>query len=255
MAPACCKVLVLGGTADANALAARLAADGFDAMLSYAGRTENPKVPPIPFRVGGFGGIAGLAAFLKAGGFSHLIDATHPFAAQMSSHAVAAAAEAGVPLLALERPPWMAQPGDNWSEVETLVQAAEVLGETPRRVFLAIGRLHLDAFASQPQHSYLVRLVDPPQGDLPLPDIEVVVARGPFDLAGDLAMLRAFRADVVVAKNAGGPAAYAKIAAARELGIPVILQRRPEVPQRPVVESVNAVMDWLVHGVASLRGV
>lgn len=255
MPPVRSKILVLGGTADANALAARLAADGFEAMLSYAGRTENPKVPPIPFRVGGFGGVAGLTAFLKGGGFSHLIDATHPFAAQMSGHAVAAAAEAGVALLALERPPWVAQPGDNWSEVETLAQAAETLGETPRRVFLAIGRLHLDAFAGQPQHSYLVRLVDPPQGELPLPDIEVVVARGPFDLAGDLGMLRRFRAEVIVAKNAGGPAAYAKIAAARELGIPVILQRRPEVPQRLTVDSVEAVMDWLAHGAASLRGV
>lgn len=255
MPPVRSKILVLGGTADANALAARLAADGFDAMLSYAGRTENPKVPPIPFRVGGFGGVAGLVSFLKAGGFSHLIDATHPFAAQMSGHAFAAAAEAGVALLALERPPWERQPGDNWIEVETLAQAAEALGETPSRVFLAIGRLHLDAFAGQQQHSYLVRLIDPPQGGLPLPDIEVVVARGPFDLAGDLAMLRRFRADVIVAKNAGGPAAYAKIAAARELGIPVILQRRPLVPQRPIVDSVDAVMDWLAHGAASLRGV
>jgi precorrin-6A/cobalt-precorrin-6A reductase len=242
------RVLVLGGTADANRLAQALAgAASIDAVLSYAGRTDNPTPPPIRWRVGGFGGIDGLVDYLRAEKIDRVVDATHPFAAQMSAHAVAACERASVPLLALERSPWQRAPGDHWIEVDDLEAAAEVFGAAPRRVFLGIGRMHLKTFAAHPQHVYLVRLVDPPRAPLPLPDAEVIVARGPFDRASDRAMLTNFRAEFVVAKNAGGDAASAKIEAARDLALPVVMVRRPFVPARDSVETVEQVMRWLGH--------
>jgi precorrin-6A/cobalt-precorrin-6A reductase len=241
------RVLILGGTADANRLAEAVANDPrIDAVLSYAGRTENPAPPPIAWRVGGFGGIDGLKHYLVAEKIARVVDATHPFAAQMSAHAVAACA-AAVPLLALERPPWRRAPGDHWIEVDDLPAAAEALGAVPRRVFLGIGRLHLEIFAAHSQHAYLVRLVDPPRAALPLRDAEVIVARAPFDRAGDRAMLTKFRADIIVAKNAGGNSASAKIEAARELALPVVMIRRPFIPARETVEALAEVLRWLGH--------
>jgi precorrin-6A/cobalt-precorrin-6A reductase len=240
--------LILGGTADANALAAAIAGDPrLDPILSYAGRTENPKRPPIACRVGGFGGVDGLVDYLRNEKIDRVIDATHPFAAQMSAHAMDACAAAAVPLLALERPPWHRLPSDHWIEVDDFAAAAEALDAAPRRVFLGIGRTQLAPFAGHPQHFYLVRLVDPPRAPLPL-QAEVVVARGPFDLAGDGAMLRDYRIDIVVARDAGGSSASAKIEAARELRLPVVMVRRPFIPAREKVESVAEVLRWLGHG-------
>ena len=243
------RVLILGGTADANRLAQAVANDPrIDAVLSYAGRTENPTLPPIAWRLGGFGGVAGLVDYLRAENIVRVVDATHSFAAQMSAHAVAACAVAGVPLLALERPPWQRMPGDHWIEVDDLKAAAEALGTAPRRVFLGIGRLHLKTFAAHSQHAYLVRLVDPPRAPLPLPGAEVIVARGPFDRAGDRAMLTNYRADIIVAKNAGGDSTSAKIEAARDLALPVVMVRRPFIPAREKVDTVAEVLRWLGHG-------
>jgi precorrin-6A/cobalt-precorrin-6A reductase len=243
------RVLILGGTADANRLAAAIADDPrIDAVLSYAGRTENPTPPPIAWRVGGFGGIDGMVDYLRAENIARVVDATHPFAAQISAHAIAACAAAGVPLLALERPPWSRAPGDRWIEVDDLKAAADALGAAPRRVFLGIGRLRLQTFAAQPQHAYLVRLVDPPRAPLPLTDAEVIVARGPFDRAGDRAMLTDYRAEIVVARNAGGASASAKIEAARDLALPVVMVRRPLIQARQTVETVAEVLRWLGHG-------
>jgi precorrin-6A/cobalt-precorrin-6A reductase len=242
------RVLILGGTADANRLAEAVASDPhIDAVLSYAGRTENPKPPPIAWRVGGFGGIDGLKHYLLAEKIARVVDATHPFAAQMSAHAVAACAAVSVPLLALERPPWQRAPGDKWIEVDDLAAAAEALGVAPRRVFLGIGRLHLETFAAHPQHAYLVRLVDPPRAPLPLREVEVIVARGPFDLASDRAMLAKNRTEIIVAKNAGGNSASAKIGAAHALALPVVMVRRPFIPAREKVETVAEVLRWLGH--------
>jgi precorrin-6A/cobalt-precorrin-6A reductase len=242
------RVLILGGTADANRLAVAVANNPrVDAVLSYAGRTENPTRPPISWRVGGFGGIDGLVAYLRAENIVRVVDATHPFAAQISTHAIAACAAASVPLLALERPPWQRAPGDRWIEVDDLAAAAEALGAAPRRVFLGIGRQYLQTFAAHPQHAYLVRLVDPPRAPLPLPDAEVIVARGPFDRAGDRAMLANYRAEIVVARNAGGDSASAKIEAARDLALPVVMVRRPFIPARETVETAAEVLRWLDH--------
>ena len=251
------RVLILGGTTEANQLVALLANDTrFDAVLSYAGRTERPTPPLIRWRVGGFGGVDGLTKYLRDQKIARVVDATHPFAAQMSAHAIAACAIVGVPLLALERLSWPRMAGDRWSEVDDFVAAAEALGTSPRRVFLGIGRMQLAPFASHPQHFYLVRLVDPPRGPLPLRDAEVIVARGPFALAGDRAILIDHRIDIVVARNAGGDAAYAKIEAARDLGLPVVMVRRPLIPAREKVESVTDVLRWLGHDLAPTeRGV
>jgi precorrin-6A/cobalt-precorrin-6A reductase len=242
------RVLILGGTADANRLAEAVVNDPhIDAVLSYAGRTDNPTLPPIPWRVGGFGGVDGLVDYLRAQNIARVVDATHPFAAQMSAHAVAACAVAGVPLLGLERPPWQRAAGDHWIEVDDLEAAADALGSVPQRVFLGIGRLHLKTFAERPQHSYLVRLVDPPRGPLPFPNAEVIVARGPFKRGADRAMLANYRAEIVVAKNAGGDSASAKIEAARDLALPVVMVRRPFIPVRETAETVAEVLRWLGH--------
>lgn len=249
------RLLLLGGTTEASRLAAALAGAQIPALFSYAGRTEAPLAQPLPMRVGGFGGVTGLTAFLRAEVITHVIDATHPFAAQMSRNAIAACAEAGVPLCAFERAPWVAQPGDRWTHVPDIAAAVAALPEAPARVFLAIGKQTLEAFAAKPQHHYLLRLVDPPQAPLPLPRAEAVIARGPFDAAGDEALLRAHAITHIVAKNAGGAGAAAKLIAARTLGLPVILIDRPALPAREVRDSIAGVFDWLsAHGVTP-RGV
>lgn len=227
-------------------MARALAEAGVDAIYSYAGRTESPVAQPLPVRVGGFGGVAGLVPYLRAERITHLIDATHPFAAQMSRNAVEACAEADVALVALEREPWQAHEGDCWTHVADLAGAVAALGVDPRRVFLAIGRQTLDAFAVAQQHHYLLRLVDPPTDPLPLRQAEAVIARGPFDVAGDRALLSDHRIEVIVAKNAGGSGAEAKLVAARELGLPVVLIDRPKVPDRRVLRTVPEVMAWLI---------
>ena len=204
-------------------------------------------------RIGGFGGAEGLAQYLRAEGFSHVVDATHPFAAQISRNAAAACAATGTRLIALQRPEWLPGPGDDWQAVADIPAAVAALPDAPARVFLAIGRQTLDAFAARPQHDYLLRLVDPPEGPLPLPRARVVVARGPFDLAGDMDLLREHAISHLVAKNAGGTGARAKLDAARTLGLPVVMIARPAMPACPVTASVAGVLDWLAHG-ATARG-
>lgn len=221
-------------------------------MLSYAGRTEAPRAQAIPTRVGGFGGVEGLAEHIRREGVTHLVDATHPFAARISANAIAAAELTGVPLLALTRPEWVEGPGDRWTRVGDTGKAVARLGTEPTRVFLALGRQTIGDFTHAAQHFYLLRFVDAaePAG---FPNHRLVVHRGPFTLAGELALLREHHIQVVVAKNAGGAGARAKLDAARELGLPVVMIDRPFIPPRPQVGSVAAVLDWLDHGV--VRGV
>lgn len=239
---------MLGGTTEASQMAHVLAEAGTDAIFSYAGRTASPARQPLPVRVGGFGGVEGLAAYLREAAISHVIDATHPFAARMSRNAVEACAAAGIPLLAFERAPWVAAEGDDWRAVADVAGAVAALPDARARVFLAIGRQSIDAFAACPQHDYLLRLVDPPGAALPLPHAAVVVARGPFTPEEDLALMQAHGITHVVAKNAGGVGARAKLDAARALGLPVILIDRPHMPPRPVARAADAVMAWLGGG-------
>lgn len=241
------RVLLLGGTGEAGQMAAALAARGIDAVYSYAGRTGAPLAQPLPLRVGGFGGVAGLSAYLAAERISHVVDATHPFASQMSCHAVLACRAAQIPLIGFERPPWAPAPGDRWRHVPDIPAAAAALQGPAERVFLAIGRQHLAAFTGQPQHHYLLRLVDPPEAPLPLPQAEVVLARGPFDPASDTALMRRHGTTLLVAKNAGGSGAAAKLAAARALALPVLMIARPQIPEREVAQDVAGVLGWLAH--------
>lgn len=222
-------------------------------MLSYAGRVAHPKAQPVPTRIGGFGGAAGLADYLHAEGITHLVDATHPFAAQMSGNALTAAAATGIPLIALTRPAWTAQPGDDWRHVADIAAAVAALAGPLRSIMLAVGRMHVAAFAAQPQHRYLLRFVDAPDVAPELPDHHLVVDRGPFDVAGDVALLREHAIDLVVCKNAGGTGAQAKLIAARQLAIPVLLIARPILPDRVQVQAVVDVLRWIDH--AADRGV
>jgi precorrin-6A/cobalt-precorrin-6A reductase len=241
------RALILGGTGKANELAAALVRANIDAIYSYAGRTQIPLPHALPTRVGGFGGADGLAAFIRDAEITHVVDATHPFAAAMSRNAATACAAAGVPLLALERAPWTKTTGDRWIEAQDIAAAVAALPETRARVFLAIGRQHIAPFAEKPQHFYTLRFVDWPDGALPLPDAELIVSRGPFTHEGDLALMRERGIEWLVARNSGGDGARAKIDAARALGVPVIMIARPELTERPRVGSVDEVVAWLGH--------
>jgi precorrin-6A/cobalt-precorrin-6A reductase len=241
------RILLLGGSREANDLADALAVVGTDAIYSYAGRTSEPQSTPLPTRVGGFGGVEGLRAFLRDNRIGQVIDATHPFAATMSTNAVTACAAEGVKLAALERPAWVSGPGDNWTHVSDTTAAVRALPDAPCRIFLAIGRQEVGAFGAAPQHHYLLRFVDAGEAPEVLPNADVIVARGPFRAEDDRALLQAHRIDWVVSKNAGGQGALAKLEAARALGLEVIMIDRPAIPDRLVVTDVAEMMAHLGH--------
>jgi precorrin-6A/cobalt-precorrin-6A reductase len=252
------KILILGGTSEARMLAERLASrHDLNIMLSLAGRTASPARQPVPVRVGGFGGAAGLAAHLLRERIGALIDATHPYASVISANAVAAARESNVKFVALRRPPWLAAAGDRWTEVSTVSEAVQALGKSPRRVFVTLGRNELAPFAAAPQHNYLIRSVDPVDPPLPLPRVTYVTGRGPFAEAEDRSLMAAHWIDVVVAKNSGGSATYGKIAAARAVGVEVIMLRRPPVSDAPNVATIEEALAWLDHALTwtAVRGV
>ncbi|HEX2841033.1 cobalt-precorrin-6A reductase [Hyphomicrobium sp.] len=240
------RILILGGTREARTLATLLSGDArFDVLLSLAGRTANPAALPVPVRSGGFGGADGLARFLKDGGFAALIDATHPFAANISANAVAAAQETGLPLGSLQREPWREIEGDRWTTVADVHAAADALGTEPRRVFLTVGRQELGAFATVPQHSYIARTIDPPQGVALPPDFTLVQARPPFDVSAETAFLSEQRIAVLVSKNSGGDETYAKIAAARALELSVVMVARPHKPAGVRLARPVDAIAWL----------
>ena len=249
------RILILGGTTEARRLAERLAERVDVAVtVSLAGRTTAPAAHAVQVRVGGFGGAVGLGQYLTTERVDALIDATHPYAAIISANAADAAAATRVPLLALRRPPWVPLPGDRWIEVADTAAAVQALGESPRRVFLAFGRGEIRTFARAPQHHYLVRSVEPVDPPLAVPHASYITGRGPFTESDDRALLAAHAIDLVVAKNSGGTATYGKIAAARALGLPVIMLRRPALPEVPTVETIEDALTWLDHALA-LRGV
>jgi precorrin-6A/cobalt-precorrin-6A reductase len=240
------RLLLLGGSSEATALARALIGRGdIDPILSFAGRTRSLAAPPIPFRVGGFGGIAGLRDFLTLQRIDLVIDATHPFAAQMSAHAASACRALAVPLAVFTRPAWRPGPGDHWIMVDSIEDAARALGESPRRVFLTVGALHLAAFAAAPQHHYLIRTIEPPDAGAAPPDHRLVLARGPFRAENEIALMRENRIEVLVTKNSGGQATAGKLEAARALQLPVIMVVRPEIGSAPVFGNVDAVLAWI----------
>ena len=248
------RLLILGGTTEASTLARLLAGDArHQATLSLAGRTASPRAQPIATRAGGFGGADGLAEWLSAEKVDAVIDATHPYADQMSAHAVAGCAAAGVPLASLVRPEWTRHADDRWRVVGDAEAAARALGAEPRRVFLSLGRQDVHVFAIAPQHHYLARLIERPEQEGLPPDLRLLQARGPFDRDAEERLLREERIDVVVSRNSGGDATYAKIEAARTLGLPVVMIARPDKPAGTVMTDIDACVAWL-HGLAP-RGV
>ena len=244
--PGSSRILILGGTGEARSLAGALARRPRTTVItSLAGRTVAPRLPEGELRVGGFGGGAGLAAYIAQEKIDAVIDATHPYAAAISRHAVEAAKTAGRPLLRLERPAWTPQLGDHWIEVDNFPAAAEAAPRLGSRVFLTIGTKEIAAFAGMEGLWFLVRLVERPDRPLPLLDHEILLGRGPFAEAEEFELMRRHRIDLVIAKNSGGEATYAKIAAARRLGIPVMLLRRPSLPPAGTATSIEQAIAWV----------
>jgi precorrin-6A/cobalt-precorrin-6A reductase len=243
------KVLILGGTGEARALAQRLAdMTEISVITSLAGRTRDPTLPAGEVRIGGFGGAAGLNAYLKENAIRLLINATHPFAATMSANALAAHQESGVPLLRLLRPAWRKQPDDTWIKAPSIQGAAAICRWLGKRVLLSVGSQEVGAFANLPRAHFFVRMVDPPEAPLPLVSGETIVAKGPFALTDERRLLLEQEIDLIVTKNSGGDATFAKLAAARELSIPVVMIERPEIALHPgceTVETVAAAFDWV----------
>jgi precorrin-6A/cobalt-precorrin-6A reductase len=237
------KVLLLGGTGEARELAALLVACGCEVVSSLAGRTVDARLPVGEVRSGGFGGAAGLARWLRENPVGAVVDATHPFAATMTSHAVTAARQVGVPLLVLRRPGWTAESGDAWHWVDSAAEAAGLLPSLGSRAFLTIGRQGLQGFATTGLWT-LARCVDTPE---PRPSwCALILARGPYDVDGELRLMREYRIDVLVTKDSGGPATSAKLEAARRLRVPVVVIRRPPLPAGvDVVNSVTQAARWL----------
>jgi precorrin-6A/cobalt-precorrin-6A reductase len=251
------KVLILGGTTEAAELAEYLVRrPALVVTSSLAGRTKSPKLPPGKVRIGGFGGGDGLVAYLQGARIDLLVDATHPFAENISRNAASAARTTGTPLLALRRSPWARVAGDVWHEVHDIHQAVELIGMQEKRVFLTIGRQQAAQFAACLHAWFLIRCIDSPVGPLPL-RYEVILERGPFDLKHERDILRTYAIDLIVSKNSGGAAAYAKIAAARERRLPVLMIGQPELPHALRVETVLEALRWIerhVSAVGSLPG-
>jgi precorrin-6A/cobalt-precorrin-6A reductase len=248
------SILILGGTAEAKALAAQLATSpDYRILLSLAGRTRAPAEQPVPVRIGGFGGPEGLADFIRCNAIDLLIDATHPFAARISRNAADAAVAAGTDILALRRPGWSRQKGDHWQDVADIPAAVQALDIAPRRVFLTLGRQELLPFEAMKQHRYLVRSVDPVDPPLELPHVTYITARGPFSEADEIQLLQQHSIDLIVSKNSGGAASVAKIAAARRLGIEVVLIERPRLPDVPSAGSVEELAGMVRHWKLSRR--
>ena len=234
-------ILVLGGTAEARELAGALDAAGVHVTSSLAGRVSRPRLPAGTVRSGGFGGPRALAHWLTEHGVIAVVDATHPFAERISISAATACPHAGVPLLRLQRPGWSEGPGDDWHWVSDLEEAAAAIGSLGERVLLSTGRQGLPAFAGVQDAWFLVRCVEQPAPPLP-PRHELLLDRGPYTLDGELALIDAHRVELVVTKDSGGAHTVAKLEAARQRGLPVIVVRRPP---RPDVASVATVADAL----------
>jgi precorrin-6A/cobalt-precorrin-6A reductase len=236
-------ILVLGGTGEARKLASDLTDRGVRVVSSLAGRVARPRLPVGEVRVGGFGGADGLAAWLRENDVRAVVDATHPFAERIGANAAKAAELTGLPLLRLARPGWQESPGDVWHWATTLADAAKKLPDLGKRVFLTSGRQGLPAFAHLDDLWFLIRCVDPPEPPLPRHH-ELLLARGPYEVDAERGLLA--RVDVLVTKDSGGDLTSAKLTAARELGVPVLVVRRPPRPATETAETVPEAVDWVL---------
>ena len=242
------RVLILGGTGEAAELVAKLAnIQGVEVITSLAGRTRKPSVPLGDVRIGGFGGVAGLANYLHEMKIDLLIDATHPFATQMALNAANAATTVNIPRIKLIRPPWQQVPGDRWLEVDNIKSAATVLEHQAKRVFLTVGRQEIGAFAHLHQIWFLMRMIDPPESNTAVPPGRLLCDRGPFHLDDEREILIHHQIDTIVSKNSGGDATYAKIIAARELKLKVVMVKRPPLPPGEQVTTIDQAVLWLLQ--------
>lgn len=242
------RVLLLGGSSDASAVATELEGDAaFSVTLSFAGRTANPIAPAVAIRVGGFGGVAGLRAYIVEQRIDVVVDATHPFAAQISANAIAACAQTHTALLAIVRPPWVATPSDRWHEFASVSDAISAIGEQPKIVFSGLGRLSLSALAEAPQHRFIARVIDEQdQAAEPAPaNVTLITGRGPFRMGDEIALFQDHAIELVLSKNSGGNGAYGKIAAASALGLEVMMIDRPDIAPRPTVATAAEAVRWL----------
>jgi precorrin-6A/cobalt-precorrin-6A reductase len=240
------RLLILGGTGDAVKLAeSAIDLPGLEVITTLAGRTRDPKTVAGTVRFGGFGGEAGLVEYLQTENIDLIVDATHPFAAQISWHVAVAATEVGIPWLMLIRPAWTRSPEDNWIEVESIEAAVEAIPASAERIFVTIGRQQLAPFASLTDKWCLMRSIDPPDPSIPLPPGKLLLDRGPFNLEGERELLRDYQIQAIVSKNSGGDATYAKIIAARELGLPVVMVQRPIEPKGELVADIEGAIEWL----------
>lgn len=241
-------VLILGGTGDARQIANRLVqqhGDNLRVITSLAGRTSSPRQPIGDIREGGFGGSAGLADYLREASIDLLVDATHPYAAQISMHAAKAALITGIPHILFSRPKWESKPNDNWIHISSMSAAADALSKHAKFALITTGIQNLDAFTNVTGPKLLVRLLEPPKSSLPIDDTEVVIGRPPYTLDGELALFKLLGIDTLVTKNAGGDATRAKIDAARMLGLNVIMIDRPPLPKATTVISIEDTMVWI----------
>lgn len=241
------NVLILGGTAEASALARALAQClDLPATLSLAGRTRRPQAPALQTRTGGFGGPEGLAQYLESHAVTALVDATHPFAAQMSRHATAACRERGVPLARLERPPWTATGADRWIHARNLPAAAEAVRPLGERILLTVGAQSVHPFEAVPDKRWVVRSIEAPEPPPTFADWTLLQARGPFAPKDEFALLREHAIDALVTKNSGGAMVEAKLEAARALALPVVMVDRPALPPADAAfTDPEAVVAWL----------
>lgn len=238
------RILILGGTGEARELAAALVAGGTDVISSLAGRVSHPRLPAGTVRIGGFGGGDGLAEFLRADGITHVVDATHPFAGTITANAARAAAVSGVPLLVLRRPEWDTDP--SWTVVPDMDAAAAAVRDWPGdTVFLTTGRRDLGVFAGDDKHRFLVRTVDPPDDGTVPPRMTLILDRGPYTVDGETALMRDNAVGLLVTKNSGGPMTSAKLTAARDLDVAVVMVQRPPLPPgATAVSTVPEVLRW-----------
>lgn len=246
------RLLILGGTGEAAELAQAIATipqlAELEVIVSLAGRTQQPKQDST--RIGGFGGVEGLIDYLQTNNINLLIDATHPFAAQISHHAHTAATAVSIPHLMFLRPEWAKTARDYWIEVPSNAMAAAALLELGQnnlahRIFLTIGRQELAAYAHLQDQWFLMRMIDPPLENIVQPPGQILLDRGPFDLVGERSLLQEYHIDVLVSKNSGGDATYGKIVAAQELGLPVVMVQRPPLPRGIQVNSIAGAIAWI----------